>query len=71
MDYYNEKALELEQQVKELGIDVPEDLQILVTKSTEAELVYDGFASSGDFLEGARYDLVRFLEKLQRAPIII
>jgi hypothetical protein len=64
MDYYNEKALELEQQVKELGIDVPEDLQILVAKSTEAEKLYDVFASSGDFLEGARYDLVTFLENL-------
>ena len=64
MDYYNEKALELEAQVKELGIDVPEDLQTLVAKSTEAEKLYDNFASSGDFLEGARYDLVTFLENL-------
>lgn len=65
MDYYNEKALELEEQVKELGIDVPEDLQTLVAKSTQAELVYDKFASSGDYLEGARYDLVTVLENLQ------
>lgn len=65
MDYYNEKALELEAQVKELGIDVPEDLKTLVEKSTEAEKVYDKFATRGDFLEGARYDLVTYLENLK------
>ncbi len=65
MDYYNEKALELEAQVKELGIDVPEELQTLVAKSSEAEKLYDKFATSGDYLEGARYDLVTFLENLK------